>query len=374
MHLKKLFAEFTHSVNHLNEKEKDDKLYNMLPLFCKVFGNSNSADMTDKFRDVHSFCDHVSRLMVSKVCQRASNQSTEIASCAIAKFLEIENSEESSSGWMLLSTLNLLAAGDVSLVEVMTKASLPSTLVKCLYLFFDLPLMSEEEANMSDDSSDFTPRERRILLQKIFVQLLVRLCSHAAPAEELSNKDDLALLFSAITSVCPPYNVIWRKSAAEILMTLSSHSLTPKVVQYVHDKGCIALCIENMTRKKGQDLTPLEIVEMFVSVFCFLKDSSEVSQILLKDFKEAHGYTFLKNFLINLEHDRSSEAQEAVRNLVLMIATLSMCGYVELRPNAASMGCIFTILGFCMPQPSGRGKREEIKIFCFERIVFNVII
>lgn len=36
MHLKKLFAEFTHSVNHLNDKEKDDKLYNMLPLFCKV--------------------------------------------------------------------------------------------------------------------------------------------------------------------------------------------------------------------------------------------------------------------------------------------------------------------------------------------------
>uniref|UniRef100_A0A8D8WKM9 WD repeat and FYVE domain-containing protein 3 n=1 Tax=Cacopsylla melanoneura TaxID=428564 RepID=A0A8D8WKM9_9HEMI len=365
MHLKKLFAEFSHSVNHLNEKEKDDKLYNMLPLFCKVFGNSNSADMTDKFRDVHSFCDHVSRLMVSKVCQRASNQSTEIASCAIAKFLEIENSEESSSGWMLLSTLNLMAAGDVSLVEVMTKASLPSTLVKCLYLFFDLPLMNEEEANMTDDSSDFTPRERRILLQKIFVQLLVRLCSHAAPAEELSNKDDLALLFSAITSVCPPYNVIWRKSAAEILMTLSSHSLTPKVVQYVHDKGCIALCIENMTRKKGQDLTPLEIVEMFVSVFCFLKDSSEVSQILLKDFKEAHGYTFLKNFLINLEHDRSSEAQEAVRNLVLMIATLSMCGYVELRPNAASMGCIFTILGFCMPQPSGRGSSVR-NIHAFE--------
>lgn len=88
------------------------------PPHSQVFGNSNSADMTEKFRDVHQFCDHVSRLMVTKVCQRASNQSTEIASCAIAKFLEIENSEESSSGWMLLSTLNLLAAGDVSLVEV----------------------------------------------------------------------------------------------------------------------------------------------------------------------------------------------------------------------------------------------------------------
>lgn len=57
----------------------------------------------------------------------------------------------------------------------------------------------------------------------------------------------------------------------------------------------MALCIENMQR--GQDLTPLDIVEMFVTVFCFLKDSSEVSQTLLDDFKVAHGYSFLSDFL-----------------------------------------------------------------------------
>ena len=49
---------------------------------------------------------------------RASNQSTEAASIAIVKFLEIENFEESSNGWMLLSALNLLAAGDPSLIQV----------------------------------------------------------------------------------------------------------------------------------------------------------------------------------------------------------------------------------------------------------------
>jgi hypothetical protein len=74
--------------------------------------------MMEKFRDIVAFCQQVSRLMVSEMRRRASNQSTEAASCAIVKFLEIENSEESSNGWMLLSTLNLLAAGDVSLVQV----------------------------------------------------------------------------------------------------------------------------------------------------------------------------------------------------------------------------------------------------------------
>lgn len=75
--------------------------------------------MLEKFRDIAAFCKQVSKLMVSEIRKRASNQSTEMASCAIAKFLEIESSEESSNGWMLLSTLNLLAAaGNSPLVQV----------------------------------------------------------------------------------------------------------------------------------------------------------------------------------------------------------------------------------------------------------------
>lgn len=83
-----------------------------------MFGTSPSSEMNEKFWDILSFCQQVSKLMVSEIRKRASNQSTEAASCAIAKFLEIENSEESSNGWMLLSTLNLLAAGDQSLIQV----------------------------------------------------------------------------------------------------------------------------------------------------------------------------------------------------------------------------------------------------------------
>lgn len=74
--------------------------------------------MNEKFWDILAFTQQVSKLMVSEIRRRASNQSTETASCAIVKFLEIENSEESSNGWMLLSALNLLAAGDTSLIQV----------------------------------------------------------------------------------------------------------------------------------------------------------------------------------------------------------------------------------------------------------------
>jgi len=56
------------------------------------------------------------------------------------------------------------------------------------------------------------------------------------------------------------------------------------------------MCIENM--RQCSDLSPLEIVDMFVTVSYFLKDSSEVSQILLDDFNTAQGYTFLSDFLL----------------------------------------------------------------------------
>ena len=66
-------------------------------------------------------------------------------------------------------------------MEVMTAASVPSTLVKCLYLFFDLvPTEGDTEEEGSEagaetvnteTEAEFTPRERRILLQKMFMQV-----------------------------------------------------------------------------------------------------------------------------------------------------------------------------------------------------------
>ncbi|KAI8038256.1 hypothetical protein M5D96_008945 [Drosophila gunungcola] len=116
--LKKLFNDYTHPREPLSEQERDGKLYEMLPLFCKVFSSCPANDMSEKFWDVVAFCQQVSRLMVSEIRKRASNQSTEAASIAIVKFLEVETTEETSSGWMLLATLNLLANGDVSLIQL----------------------------------------------------------------------------------------------------------------------------------------------------------------------------------------------------------------------------------------------------------------
>jgi len=50
--------------------------------------------------------------------------------------------------------------------------------------------------------------------------------------------------------------------------------------------------------KKSSTLSPLEVVEMFVTIFCFLKDSASDSKTLLEDFKATQGYAFLTDFLL----------------------------------------------------------------------------
>ena len=129
-----------------------------------------------------------------------------------------------------------------SLLQIMTNASLPSTLVKCLYLFFDLPALdasgdpteTSEESGAGASCHNYSAKERRLLLQKMFIQVLLKLCTYQPAVEELARKDDLTLLFSAVTSECPSHNVMWRKTSADILLTISRHSLSQPVVSYLH--------------------------------------------------------------------------------------------------------------------------------------------
>ncbi|KAM6959381.1 WD repeat and FYVE domain-containing protein 3 [Aplochiton taeniatus] len=370
MHLRRLFSELCHPPRHMTQKEQEEKLYMMLPVFNRVFGNAPPSTMTEKFADLLQFTTQVSRLMVTEIRRRASNKSTEAASRAIVQFLEVNQSEEASRGWMLLTTINLLASSGQKTVDCMTTMSVPSTLVKCLYLFFDLPHMADGPGSTLPPGQPPPPppppgqppaqtqpelplADRRALLQKVFVQILVKLCSFVSPAEELAQKDDLQLLFSAITSWCPPHNLPWRRSAGEVLTTISRHGLSVNVVKYIHEKECLATCIQNM--QQSDDLSSLEIVEMFAGLSCFLKDSSGVSPALLDDFRLCQGYTFLCDLMLRLEQSKEDDSKDALKDLVNLVTSLTTYGLAELKPAGLTTGAPFHLPGFVLPQPSGKG-------------------
>ena len=109
-HLKKLHHEY----GKCELSDKEARLYAMLPLFCNVFSSVGHKVISEKFADdIVPFTQSTSRLLVTEVRRRASNQSTEAAAEAIATFMEYD-----SSGWQLLSTLSLLVGEGDTLTEV----------------------------------------------------------------------------------------------------------------------------------------------------------------------------------------------------------------------------------------------------------------
>lgn len=72
------------------------------------------------------------------------------------------------------------------------------------------------------------------------------------------------------------------------------------------EKECLGTCVQNM--QQSDDLSPLEIVEMFAGLSCFLKDSSDVSQTLLDDFRMCQGYAFLCDLMLRYNLERQSNS------------------------------------------------------------------
>lgn len=58
---------------------------------------------------------------------------------------------------------------------------------------------------------------------------------------------------------------------------------------------------------------------------------------------------------VRMEKTDSEESIQALRNLVLLIGSLSTCGFVELKPNAKA-DSLYQMPGFTVPQPSGSGE------------------
>ncbi|XP_058177691.1 WD repeat and FYVE domain-containing protein 3 [Anopheles ziemanni] len=379
LHLCKLFDEFINLKPTMGDTDRDRRLYQMLPLYCNVFSHLQRYDEVSpsgghtaplvSWDSQSAFCYHVSRLLAREIKRRASNQSTETASKTIACFLELHDvhgNDEPGNGWILLTAISLMATTnhDSSLHEIMINATLPSTLIRCIYLFLDLP-----EANkdiLSDNISNSIGLDRRVLLYNAFSQILLKLCAHPLAAEELIRMDDLTLLFSTVTAQYAPCNTQWRSLAREVLCTIARHGLNENVIEYVHAKGCMALCLDNMQRTIS--FKPLDTVEMLLAIFGFLRQSSRLSQVLLDDFKQCQGYLFLVDFFLKIDQDKKlltpdaehggSVAEESFRKLIPMIVSWCSCGYSQappLHPLPDNKKAQLQLQGFRMPHVTSKG-------------------
>lgn len=351
-HLRKVFYEYLHPKG--DQSIKEEKLYNILPLFIKAFSQSSLTDINDKFDDVGEFCYACSRLLVNEIGKRVHDDSV------LVKFFEIKITEDAADGAGLLNTVNLLASGPPFLIEIMTKCSLPSRLVMCVYLF--VCLLEPKDSIL--EQCEFNAKERRILFQKCFHQLLIKLCQNSCTCDELVDGDSLKLLFTIICSTCEQHNVAWRQTAGDALLTLTKN-FSPKSITYVHGNECIKQTLRYLTPGEICSANLLERTDLLVTLLTFIRETSISSQILLDDFRLSSGYKIIVDVVLLLEKEYSKdECRRALRNLFFTIEEFVSSGSIELKPNSTNLA-MFKIDGFQMPQPHGKGRTVR-NIYAFQ--------
>ena len=109
--------------------------------------------------------------------------------------------------------------------------------------------------------------------------------------------------------------------------------------------------------RRLQAETPLELVEMFITLFSILKDSTSISSVLMDDFRSCHGYLFLQEYLLQLGEMEDHSTAEACRNMVICVSNFTMVGYTLLRPSR-SIGAPFQDLNFQIPEATENGNIE----------------
>ncbi|VDN17035.1 unnamed protein product [Gongylonema pulchrum] len=341
LHLRKTFSEYC-KIPLGGVKECDRKFDRIIPLFAKVMVMYPSpGEIVDKFKELGPFTSHLCRHLVQEMRLRAANESTSLAASAISTFLLPDSTD--CRGWTLLNAICYLSLTEQQqVIEVMCKAALPSTLVKALYLFFDLPPPADEN-------------------------VLKKLCEHKCVGEELIRKDDLFLLFAGASCACPSENGEWRKVASQLLITLISKCLTSSITKYIHAKNCISLFLSNI-EKEEECLSDHDRIDMFICLLCVLKDSALTVNVLLQDFARANGYIALRDFI--LRHSMNEEEDEGIKNILLLIMSMATSGVVELRPNHTPG--LIVLPTFTLPTPSNNGLTlRNIDAF---RLLFHIFV
>ncbi|TGZ69892.1 hypothetical protein CRM22_003482 [Opisthorchis felineus] len=363
-HLGRLFSQYR-QIQDVSEQEQ--MFYELLPVFHGVLANCKPTEFIEKFPDIHAFCSRATQIIVKEIKSRASNQTSEEGSRQIFLYLEppdhvpCEKPSEAESadctplnvesrGWNLLSCLNVLSSGHMSLIECMVAASLPSTLVKCMYIFLDLPRAPSPE--------------KAYTFQSTFKQITQRLCMYPIAVEELARKDALCHLFSASTDWCPSHNIIWRSTTASILSTIAQNGMTTVVVKYIHDAKCISECIKNISQGR---LAPLEILDGFIALLHILCESSSLSHVLLDDFSSSNGYSVTTEFILKLEQNFNyMETKMALQTIVSLLERLVVCGALELRPKPGAGEQIHAFPGFRVPMPKSAAMKSVRNILAFD--------
>ncbi|XP_064419150.1 WD repeat- and FYVE domain-containing protein 4 [Latimeria chalumnae] len=339
--LGKQYLEYQQTIPFLTEVEQQRKLLRLLLPFLKACEKSAGVLA---FPKIQLFASEISNILAMEIQKRILQKPAEEARFVVQRFLQRKGELSADVGWQLLQSVYLLSQTDSGTVFNIIKTGLPVILIRCLYLFFALPCGREElEGEMA------TPGDSGLSFQELFTETVLSLCSQIHAVEELSSADELHRLLITMSSHWEQCNPSWRSSTASVLRAVSK-AQTKNTVKYLQAMNCIRLCLHALS-KTGRDLPGNTLVEVVVSVFCFVRDSFPFSPGLLKEFEVNDGYKLLTDVLLRFDKDFCDENAQSVADLCDFIASLTVCGTAELKVSA----CFSSpqLPHFVFHQPSG---------------------
>ncbi|XP_013364246.1 PREDICTED: WD repeat- and FYVE domain-containing protein 4 isoform X3 [Chinchilla lanigera] len=310
--LERKFLEYQ-QLTHSTPEGRQRSLLNLLPLFLKAWKHSVGIIC---FPSLQKLAEDVSNQLAQQIQKALVGKPAEDARVAAGQLLRWRGDTD-QDGHLLLKSVYVLTGTDEETLGKVAESGLLALLLQCLYLFFVFPVDKDELL------------ESDLQGQRMFVQMLLNLCSEPQGLEWLLSGSELQSLLIATTCLREHSCCFWREPTFCVLRAIS-RAQSPSIIQYLQTTNCMRLSVQNLSRL-ADTLPAPEVSEAVSLVLSFVKDSYPVSSALLLEFENGEGYPLLLRVLLRYDGLTQGEVDPHLEELVELVVWLTTCGRSELK-------------------------------------------
>ncbi|PNI21917.1 WDFY4 isoform 3 [Pan troglodytes] len=310
--LERKFLEYQ-QLTHKSPIERQKSLLSLLPLFLKAWEHSVGIIC---FPSLQRLAEDVSDQLAQQLQKALVGKPAEQARLAAGQLLWWKGDVD-QDGYLLLKSVYVLTGTDSETLGRVAESGLPALLLQCLYLFFVFPL-DKDELFESD-----------LQVQKMFVQMLLNICSDSQGLEGLISGSELQSLLIATTCLREHSCCFWKEPTFCVLRAISK-AQNLSIIQYLQATDCVRLSLQNLSRL-ADTLPAPEVSESVSLILGFVKDSYPVSSALFLEFENSEGYPLLLKVLLRYDGLTQSEVDPHLEELLGLVVWLTTCGRSELK-------------------------------------------
>ncbi|KAF7464798.1 Hypothetical predicted protein [Marmota monax] len=307
--LERKFLEYQ-QMTYGSADERRKSLLCLLPLFLKAWEHSVGIIC---FPSLQRLAEDVSDQLAQEIQKALAGKPAEQARVVVGQLLRCKGDVD-QDGYLLLKSVYVLTGTDSETLGRVAESGLPALLLQCLYLFFIFPLEKDENDVQG---------------QRMFVQMLLNICSESQGLEGFLSGCELQSLLIATTCLREHSCYFWKEPTFCVLKAIS-RAQSPSIIQYLQAADCVRLSVQNLSRL-ADTLPPPEVSEAVNLILGFVKDSYPISSALLLEFENGEGYPLLLKVLLRYDGLTQGEVDPHLEELVGLVVWLTTCGRSELK-------------------------------------------